>query len=493
MKKTIFTILGLSMLLFQSCEKMLDIVPSGTSPEELILSKVDGIDGGLNYAYSNIHTDVGKNFTLWSEALADHLLLRGSVLPTFQFFYNRDLNAIISETVSSTDLRVVSDVRIRDMYNTCNTASLILRAVEKDLPKDDITFASNKSRIMGECYFLRAVAHFELVRFWAKPWNASPDNSHPGIVLSDAPVDDRVSQIKPRATLKDTYKFIESDLLKAIEFLPDVYDASQHSAVYNGRAYKDAARAYLVKAYFQQQDYVKAKAMINDLIGATPGQPSKHPLNASLSALFSARGPDNTDPESIYQSTSSLTVNSLANWWNNTNTEAIYTMNNATPKGIVTNKFLADAKFQSSDLRWTTFFKTNADGKVTNTKYSQVAHFNLPLIRTAEMLLDRAEINAAANNLKDAIDDCNAIRGRAQIGLLPANIAQGPLMDSIRIERIRELAFEGDRLHNLRRMQVPIPAGDRTNQATLPWDGLDLILKYSSEDMARNPLLENNY
>ncbi|GEP97529.1 RagB/SusD family nutrient uptake outer membrane protein [Chitinophaga cymbidii] len=493
MKKKIFTILALSCFLFQSCEKMLEIVPASTSPEELILSTVDGMDGGLNYAYAQLHTDVGRHYTLWSEALADHLVIRGSAIRTQMSFYDRDMDAIVTETISATDLRLQNDIRMRELYNCINAAALILRAAENDLAKDDLGWSTNKARIMGECHFLRAAAHFELVRFWAKPWDATPDNTHPGIVLMDHPVDDRVSNIKPRATLKEIYDFVIAEFKKAEEQLPEAFDPAQHAAVFNGRATKDAARGYLAKVYFQQLNSTMAKQTIDGLIGATPGIPSSHPLQASLSALFSARGADDTDPECIYQSTSSITTNSLAPYWNSTNTESIYTINNAAPKGIVSEKFLADANYSASDLRWTTFFKTLADGKVTPIKYSLVQHYNIPLIRTAELLLDRAEINAAANNLPDAIADCNAIRERAQIPLLDDGISQAALLDTIKLERIRELAFEGDRLHNLRRMKVPIPAGDRADQTPLPWNGLELVLKYSVEDMARNPLLDNNY
>jgi hypothetical protein len=493
MKKKIITILTLSFSLFQSCENMLEIVPASTSPEELILSTVDGMDGGLNYAYAQLHNNIGRNYVLWSEAMADHLVIRGAATLNHMSFYNRNMDAIVTETVSATDLRLISDMRLRDLYNTINTAALILRACENDLAKNDLAWPANKVRIMGECHFLRAVAHFELVRFWAKPWDASSDNSHPGIVLMDHPVDDRVSTIKPRASLKTVYDYVISELKKAETLLPEAYDPNAHAAVYYGRAYKDAARAYLAKVYFQQLNNTLAKQTIDGLIGATPGLPSSHPLQASLSQLFSARGPESTDPECIYQSTSSLTVNSLSTFWTSTNPESIYTVNNNAPKGIVSTKFLEDAKFSSSDLRWTTFFKTLADGKVTPIKYALTQHYNIPVIRTAELLLDRAEINAAANNLQDAIADCNAIRERAQIPLLDEGITQAALLDTIKVERIRELAFEGDRLHNLRRMKALIPAGERTDQAPLPWNGLELVLKYSVEDMARNPLLENNY
>jgi hypothetical protein len=109
------------------------------------------------------------------------------------------------------------------------------------------------------------------------------------------------------------------------------------------------------------------------------------------------------------------------------------------------------------------------------------------------MVLNRAEINAMDNHLEDAMADCNAIRSRAQITLLSMPMTQEQLLDSIRTERIRELCFEGDRLNNLRRLQLPVGPGERAGVQPIPWNSKDLVLKYTEEDMARNPLLVNNY
>jgi hypothetical protein len=495
MKHILTALLILPVLVFQSCEKRLDIVPPSTAPESLILSNMDGLNGGLNYAYQQLHNDIGRNFTLWSELLSDHLMVDGaSVLPTQQFFYERNLDAIVTETVNSTDLRLISDMRLREIYNCINTAALILRACENDLAKNDLEYAANKERVMGECHFLRAVGHFELLRFWALPWGATPGNAHPGIIINELPVDDRESQVKPRASVARVYEFIIQDLQKAESLLPASYVEGVHSAIYNGRAYKDAARGYLVKVYFQQHDYARAKAMIDQVIGSAPGVPAQHQLQTSLSRLFTARGTDNIDPECIYQTTSSTTITtSLSTFWNGNNTESIYSRSpSIPPKGTVTDSFLVGAGFYPQDQRRTLFIQL-ADGRWSPTKYSLTDHFNIPLIRSAELLLDRAEIYARDNSIDEAMADCNAVRARAQIPLLIAPMTQQALLDSIAVERIRELCFEGDRLHNLKRLQLPVPAGARRGVLPIAWNSKDLVLKYSQEDMARNPLLENNY
>ncbi len=86
---------------------------------------------------------------------------------------------------------------------------------------------------------------------------------------------------------------------------------------------------------------------------------------------------------------------------------------------------------------------------------------NIPVIRTSELLLDRAEINALQGNTTEATKDINLIRDRSIPGYnINTVIAPAVILDEVRRERIKELAFEGDRLHNLRRMNVNIPPGD---------------------------------
>ncbi|WEK34876.1 MAG: RagB/SusD family nutrient uptake outer membrane protein [Candidatus Pseudobacter hemicellulosilyticus] len=492
MKKLLIICL-LPLLILQSCEKRLDIQPSNVAPEELILSTVDGMDGGLNFVYQTYHNNAGRTFTLWNEALADHLEIRNlSTMPTHLYFYNRDLNAIVSEMVSVTDSRKLSDIKLRELYVPINATSLILEACKRDQASGDYTFAYNKDRLMGECYLMRALCHMQLVNFWAQPWGTTADNSHPGVVINYEPVIDRESQVKPRASLKEVYDFIISDLKEAVRLVPDGYVAGQHSGVFAGRFYKDAARAYLARVYWMQRDYTNAVSTINDIIGATPGNMTRHPLQANLVALFTARGVEGTDEEVLAQTTSVTTVNSsLATWWNASAPESIFST--ANPKGLATSQFVADAKYSAADQRLALWFLRQSDGRLAPAKYNRALHFNIPLIRSAEMVLDRAEINAMNNNLEAALEDINLIRGRAQTELLSMPVAQQDLVDSIRTERIRELCFEGDRLPNLRRMQAPVGPGDRAGVTPIAWDSKDLVLKYSEEDMARNPKLVNNY
>ena len=494
MKKILFVLLAIPVLSFWGCEKKLEIVPNFVAVEERALSSTDSIDAAISHAYFLLHSNIGTNMTLWTELMSDELFYKGT-LNNYLNYYNRNLSAAAEEQVSGTDPRGVNNIKQREMYNCVNFASLVLRATQNDVAREDPTFAPNKDRIMAECYFLRGVANFELLRFFSKPWGATSDNSHLGIIINKEPVDDRVSQVKARSTVAEVYAFILDDLTKAEGLMPERYNPGIHPSGYNGRAYKDAVLGYLARVYFQQQNYPKAREVIDRLIGASPGSLSRHTLDADVLQTFTTTGPNEISPEMIYQSTASVTGIGLNGFWYNSNT-SIYarpTSNPANVNGLASNAFKQNARFYGSDQRYAKLFSLMTTGAIMPIKYSSKDNSNIPLIRSAEMVLDRAEIYALENNVSSGVRDCNVVRQRAFLPPLPESISPAALLDSVRTERIRELCFEGDRFWNLKRLKLPLPPGDRTAVAMLPWDGLETVFKYFLLEQDKNPLLVNNY
>jgi hypothetical protein len=87
---------------------------------------------------------------------------------------------------------------------------------------------------------------------------------------------------------------------------------------------------------------------------------------------------------------------------------------------------------------------------------------NVPVIRLAEMYLTRSIIHLKQGNPNQALDDLNVVRARAGLEPLTTVTEQ-----DIHNERIKEMAFEGDRLYYLQALNLPIPAGDRTDVAPI--------------------------
>lgn len=114
-----------------------------------------------------------------------------------------------------------------------------------------------KTRYIGEASFLRALFYFDLVR----AWGGVP------IVTTTTP-----SKNLARSSADEVYQLIESDLLTAINSLPE---KSAYSPTDAGRASKGAAQGLLAKVYLFRNDFTNAEKYALEVISS--GQYSLEP------------------------------------------------------------------------------------------------------------------------------------------------------------------------------------------------------------------------
>ena len=117
----------------------------------------------------------------------------------------------------------------------------------------------NLDQMLGEAYFLRAFAYFNLVRMFGPV----PVMLEPTVSVEEA--FGEATQV-PRSPVVDVYTQIESDLLLAeelMEYRPGTFD--------DGRATKMAAIVLLGKAYLQNRDYEKAEVKLRQALNEGQG------------------------------------------------------------------------------------------------------------------------------------------------------------------------------------------------------------------------------
>ena len=114
---------------------------------------------------------------------------------------------------------------------------------------------------------------------------------------------------------------------------------------------------------------------------------------------------------------------------------------------------------------------------------------NVCVLRLAEMHLIRAESNLVSGgngNLTDAFASYNAIVKRAYgTNYVAQTVLAKDLLDSVRLERRRELCFENDRKTNQQRLKLPLRDG-------INWNDPSLLFKIPQEEMSGNPLMVQN-
>ena len=169
-----------------------------------------------------------------------------------------------------------------DAYRAINMCNIVLHHLseheEQDISKADI--------IRGECLFVRAICHFELVRMFAVPYNYTSGNNHLGIPIRLTKGSATDEQNNPRNQVNEVYLQIIEDLEKSINFLP----SNKVS-----RVSKWASIGFLAKVYFQMNDYQNSLNKCDEII-----ESGLFSLNSSVNEIYSLSGFNFSD-ETIFQ------------------------------------------------------------------------------------------------------------------------------------------------------------------------------------------------
>jgi tetratricopeptide (TPR) repeat protein len=336
-------------------------------------------------------------------------------------------------------------------YDAINNANSVLEALgvvqDPDL----------KTQLEGEALFIRGVLHFELVRYFALPWGTTAGNSQIGVVIKTKATKNESEAFEkiPRSTVAEVYTQVINDLTNSVTKLPEENV---------GRATRYAALAFLSRVYLQQGDYANALAASDAVI-----QSGWFALGASVSAVFSNK---NT-AESIWE----IQQNEQNNAGDSNDGMATFF---ASMPGIGRGDVRIPTGFvdsyPSGDLRTTEWYYIGTGARPGNIYSGKWKSFsmNLPVIRIAEMYLNRAECNVRLGSAvgatpgEDLAQVANPIRTNS---VAPAT----PTLDDVLYQRLIELAHEGHRIHDIRRLHL--------NVGAFSWDADELVLPIPAREV----------
>jgi starch-binding outer membrane protein, SusD/RagB family len=425
--KNIYKLLSTLLIsgLFSACSKTLDVEPQQTIDAGTALQNDQDVNSLIVGGYSIL----GGGSLYGTNLLMLPDLLGGDGTCTWRGTFQSP-----RQVTNKTMTRETADANLTwtAAYNAINTANIVLNSL--NIVKDP----DLKTQLEGEALFIRGIMHFELVRLYGLPWGATAGNTQLGVAIKTKPTNNEADAFEkvPRSTVKEVYDLVIADLTKAVTLLPEENEK---------RASKYAALAFLSRVYLQQGNYAAALASADEVI-----QSGLFKLNASVSAVFSNK---NT-AESIWE----IQQNEQNNAGTSNNGMATFY---ASLPGIgradvrVTAGFVSGS-YPAGDLRKTEWYYIGTGARPGNTYCGKWKSFsqNLPIIRIAEMYLTRAESNLFLNSAigatpgEDLAQIKNSIRTNSTAPAVPTLI-------DVRNERLIELAFEGQRIHNLKRLQQP--------------------------------------
>ena len=204
----------------------IDREPHGSLSSNKITENPDeSVDAMVRGVYAQLKT--------WSDPMhrcgeyaGDNIMIRGASTDAFFEFITFN--------------RTPDNYRLEDFWNSSYKA--IAQASNAIKLYQDKTDDNVKTKV-GECYFVRGMIYFYLVRAYGRPYYQDPKTNLGVPIVNGTPKDvfDKFT-LPDRATVADTYQQAITDLKKAEELLPETNGNP-------GYASKGAAQAMLSKVY----------------------------------------------------------------------------------------------------------------------------------------------------------------------------------------------------------------------------------------------------
>ena len=456
MKNIIKTILlSVVVLGMSSCteEKILDLKPVNNilSPDAfttptLVATYMNGVYNAAaigQYNAAPTSPNGGRGY-VWGAAFVEQGEARGEDVVNMATFYELTYTATYDPTTANNVYYWV------DGYRLINRANIMIEGATEAAAKGVITQAAANDYI-GQCKFLRAITHLELLTYFAQPYNFTAGATHPGIPYREVGVNTAEEiaseSLKPRNTVAEVYDKVLADLNSAETLITTGSSATFSSRVV-GRASKWAAIAFKTRLYLQKRDWANVIVEGNKLTGAF--------------ALA-------TDPYAPFQNTTGIAPS---------NSESIFSIQHSAISNPGSNAALASILKDRSlvcispilwrdTASWLTDDKRREDGKFIFTlagikysnKYTDVTNRTdaAPVIRYAEVVLNMAEAQARLSNLPAALTLLNSVRDRSLANKATQTYTgfatNAAMVAAILKERRIEFLQEGRRWTDIHRLQ----------------------------------------
>jgi len=459
--KVKYLILVLILISFGGCKDYLDIVPKG----KLIPTTVEDYENMLNEitvaSYGDYFVDLITDDAFLPETQPRNLFTKqprhGRRIYTFQkqVFDEGDNDFLWSETYK----RVF-------YFNT--VISNIMNAKDGE--------ENYKRSVKAEALYGRALEHLLMVNVYARHYDVASAATDPGIPL--VMIAD-ISAKHRRNTVKEVYDQIILDLEEAVKWLPETSKISKF------RTNKAAGYALLSRVYLYMGQYTKSLDYANQSLGIYSTLVDMNTYRVIVPGPFPF-------------------VPGAPIGWTNVpdgqyHPETLASRHFLRPFGLgmdVCASTELTALFTNDDRRWTLYYANgwppappfNYMGNEKVKIYLRGDFFNNAL-STPEVYLTRAECKARANDKQGALDDVNKLRKNRidpaaykVFTLADFGDDQERVLRFVLEERRRELAFTGNRLADLKRLNKDPRFRKEIKHMA---EGREYILQPNSDDYLR--------
>ncbi|HEY0046549.1 MAG TPA: RagB/SusD family nutrient uptake outer membrane protein [Flavobacterium sp.] len=436
--KIVFVALFSSAII--SCNDATDIVQKSELNEDVAFQSVEDLQTGLNGVYAQYGPDFGGNGD-------------GDVILFNDLFTDNIKRGAASNNQGATEynfiLQPATDFPARiwgNRYATINYANRVLRAADRitaDLTNPAEIAQAN--HIRGQLLALRGLCHFDLLQYFTEDYE--DPNGLAVIIMDFVP---EIEQSFERNTVSEVFEFVNNDLVTAKALL----DGSQEDIFYITPDAVDAMRARV--ALFQG-NYSLAETLAEELV-------EKYPLANQTQYLD--MWADGLSSELIWSLSRVANDNAVAGLFYANETDI-----DGSPFFEMSNQLYN--LYEDGDVRKIAFVdetsiivgENSPENVILINKYPgsvQNLVNDIKMFRSSEMQLIAAECQARDGRFAEAIASLQALRN-ARYGEgapeVPEFTNLTAALTEVLVERRKELAFEGHRFLDLKRIGREIGIG----------------------------------
>lgn len=502
--KSIYKVMGCAILAasLSSCvNDWLDVAPSdGTDADAALTSSSDlaATRTGMYKALkgnSSLVDYYGQQFFVYGDVHAgddyQYNNLGGSNRASFYYDMNYQTASEFTSSTSS------SNVAWKSPYIVIGRANRIIAAAEGGALSDAAEAKATIDQYAAEAKVLRALAHFDLVRIYGKPYTEDQGASL-GVPLVTGVLE---SNAKPaRSTVAEVYTQVVKDLTEAI--------SSNALATETEPGYVSVwgAKAILSRVYLNMGDYANALSVAEDII-KTSGA-ALWTRDQYLKA-WDASTPNESEflfRLNVSGSTDNNDLNGIGNLQGRDGYKEM----------VATKKFVDMLSADANDVRNDMFLPATADKEVAvygtnkvflNKLRGQGGNLRnvtiVPIIRLSEVYLTAAECAFRNNDKTKAVEYLNdLVKNRTTTEASLATV-DNITLERILIERRKELIGEGQRYFDALRNNETITR--YTSEADKGWhktlskdaqsfkrDYFKAIAAIPQEEINANPNIKQN-
>ena len=428
-KNLIYTVVATATFTLVGCSDFLTVTPHDSLNSDNALESLEDFNNTTRSVYESMRSQSYTSvfMTMVPDVMSDNLVLNQGGRLIYNELANFNFSSV---TYGFEGMWSVA-------YNAILRANEVITRFEADpsLMSDDEILGNN---LLAECLALRGLIHYDLVRCFGKNYQQASDSDLGVTYKNNTDID-----TPARNTVKEVYTLALADLNNAYDKMTDTYNST-----INYRLKKKSVAAILAKVYLTMGDYTNA-AKFAGLSVTGDGSDMSNINNYSQIYTTSM----NVDEVLFRIAILSTDGNLAGNQWGQgtvdsyqANYSVAYSFNEMFTSTDIRRSMIKLA--QCTDGPCYVVWKWNNGGSSTGL-------VDIPYIRTAEMYLTMAEAYyrlGGPDNQTEALKYLNLVREHRYSNYTAGTESGSALENAIMLQRRLELAFEGHRFFDLKRL-----------------------------------------